>query len=166
MSQKPQADFLHYYNQYKDKIYTFFWYRVNFNQALAEDLTSEVFIKALKNFNSFDQEKPFQAWIYKIAQNHLINHYKISNRETELIEAENIGRAFSKQIEAKIEIDKAIAAIELMGEYHKQVLLLRFVDGLSNNEIAILLNKEEGSIRTQMSRALDELRKSLINPHE
>ena len=79
-----QKKFKHYYCQYKDKIFTYFYYRVNFNQALAEDLTSDVFIKALKAFKRFEADKSFQAWIYAIARNHLINHYRVATREVQL----------------------------------------------------------------------------------
>ncbi len=161
MPKKARADFLAYYNQYKDKIYTYFWYRVGFNQALAEDLTSEVFIKALKNFDSYDQGRPFQAWIYKIAQNHLINHYKTSNRETELIEAIETPRREKEAIETRLELERVMEYIHELNQYHREVLLLRFVDGLDNQEIAAVLNKEEGAVRTQISRALEELRKRI-----
>jgi len=157
----PHQEFLVNYNKFKDKIYTFFWYRVSFDQATAEDLTSEVFIKAFKNFADFDQTRPFQAWIYKIAQNHLINHYKTLGRQTDLTEAEDKTEDQLGHIEIKFELEKAMAVINELPEYHKQVLLLRFVDGLDNSEIATLLQKEEGAIRTQISRALVELRKRL-----
>lgn len=161
MPKKARADFLAYYNQYKDKIYTYFWYRVGFNQALAEDLTSEVFIKALKNFDTYDQDRPFQAWIYKIAQNHLINHYKTSNRETELIEAIEVPRREGEAIEAKLELERVMEHIHELNRYHQEVLLLRFVEGLDNQEIAAVLDKDEGAVRTQISRALEELRKRI-----
>jgi len=161
MPKNAPADFLSYYNRYKDKIYTFFWYRVGFNQTTAEDLTSEVFIKALKNFDKYDQDRPFQAWIYKIAQNHLINHYKVAYRETELIDNIQAPQRESEAIETKLELERVTAHINELTPYHREVLLLRFVDGLDNQEIAVILNKEEGAIRTQISRALEELRKRI-----
>ena len=161
MPKQARADFLAYYNQYKDKIYTYFWYRVGFNQPQAEDLTSEVFIKALKNFDKYDPGRPFQAWIYKIAQNHLINHYKASGREVELAETLESPRSEKEIIETKLELERLLEKIHTLGQYHREVLLLRFVDGLDNREIADMLGKEEGAVRTQISRALEELRKDL-----
>ncbi|PLX21671.1 hypothetical protein C0584_02020 [Candidatus Parcubacteria bacterium] len=150
-----------YYSEYKNKIYTYLWYRVGFNESTAEDLTSEVFIKALKNFHTFDQYKSFQSWIYMIAKNHLINHYSKSGREVELDQAND------KMVDERDAFDNKQKVIEIIGKinnlkkYHKDVLLMRFVDELDNNEIAEILNKDEGAVRTQISRALTELRKEI-----
>lgn len=153
--------FLRYYKEFKDKIFTYFLYRVNFNKDIAEDLTSEVFIKAFNSFNSFDKTRSFQAWIYTIARNHLINHYRTANREIDLIRAEKVSHEFREKLEAELELKEVLKKIERLAPYHRDVLLLRFVDGLDNKEIAIVLEKEEGAIRTQISRALAELRKIL-----
>lgn len=146
-------DFLGYYNEFKDKIFNYLWYRVNFNRALAEDLTSEVFIKALSSFDGFDRNRPFQAWIYKIARNHLINHYRTCNREVELEQAAHLPETLNK-LDAALEVEKLMFEIEKLEPYHRDVLLMRFVDGLTNSEIAAVLEKEEGAVRTQISRAL------------
>ena len=65
------GDFLKHYNQYKDKIFNYFWYRLNFNRAEAEDMTQDVFLKALDNFDKFDPDRSFQAWIYTISKNYI-----------------------------------------------------------------------------------------------
>ena len=56
---KNQDNFIPYYNQFKNKIYNYFLYRVGFDKSLAEDLTSEVFVKALKSFDDFDESIPY-----------------------------------------------------------------------------------------------------------
>lgn len=156
-----KTNFTEYYNQYKDKIFNYFWYRVNFNRGLAEDLTSEAFIKALKNFSDFDQSRSFQSWMYAIAKNHLLNYYRTAARETDLSLLENFGVNELKKIESRLELERTFALMREMPEYHREVLLLRFSDGLSNQEIAEVLGKDEGAVRTQISRALEELRKRL-----
>ncbi len=150
--------FLGYYKEYKDKIYTYFLYRVNFNQAIAEDLTSEIFLKALEHFESFDPGRSFQAWIYKIAGNHLKNYYRTCNREVALERASSAVYEFKNCLDASLELQKIMNKIAALEDYHREVLLLRFVDGLNNSEIAELLNKDEGAVRTQVSRALKALR--------
>jgi len=152
---------LRYYKEFKDKIFTYFLYRVNFNKDIAEDLTSEVFIKAFNSFNSFDTTRSFQAWIYTISRNHLFNHYRSANREIDLARAEKISYEFREKLEAELELKEVFKKIECLAPYYRDVLLLRFVDGLNNKEIAEVLEKEEGAIRTQISRALVELRKLL-----
>jgi RNA polymerase sigma-70 factor, ECF subfamily len=157
----PDKIFLKHYNQYKDKIFTFFLYRVNFNRAIAEDLTSEAFIKALENFDSFDENRSFQAWIYTIAGNHLKNYYRTCNREVDLEYAKDKTREFHNSLNASLELEAIMEKIHMLETYHKEVLLLRFVDGLSNTEIADVLEKDEGAVRVQVSRALGVLREKL-----
>jgi RNA polymerase sigma-70 factor, ECF subfamily len=157
----PDKIFLKNYNQYKDKIFTFFLYRVNFNRAIAEDLTSEAFIKALENYERFDEDRSFQAWIYTIAGNHLKNYYRTCNREVDLEHAQDKTREFHNALHASLELEAIMEKIQLLEKYHKEVLLLRFADGLSNTEIADVLGKDEGAVRAQMSRALGVLREKL-----
>lgn len=155
---EPKNSFLGYYEQYKNKIFVYFFYRVNFNRAIAEDLTSEVFLKALDSFENFDQERSFQSWIFAIAHNHLVNYYRVSHRETELLENQFVSTVELDRIDSNQEVERIFAAINKMSDSDKEVLLLRFVDQLSNSEIATLLEKDEGAIRTKMSRSLAKLR--------
>lgn len=163
MAENKKQNFLHYYDQFKDKIFNYFWYRVGFNRALAEDLTSDVFLKALKNFQDFDQSRSFQSWIYAVAKNHLLNHYRTVNRETDLELAEKLDSSELSQIENKLELEEIFSVINQMENYHREVLILRFADGFDNKEIAEILDKDEGAVRTQISRALEELRKRIKN---
>lgn len=161
--QVERKSFLFYFEKYKDKIYTYFYYRVNYDRDLAEDLTSEVFLKAFKNFGVYDEAKPFQAWIFAISRNHLINHYRVSGREFSLEEdVKAPPNDLLQKIGQKEEAEKIIEVIKDFDEYHRDVLLLRFVDDLSNKEIAEVLKKDEGAIRVQISRALNKLR-DIIN---
>jgi RNA polymerase sigma-70 factor (ECF subfamily) len=153
-----QTSFLKHYQKYKDKIYNFFWYRVNFNRYIAEDLTSEVFIKALSHFDSFDDSGSFQAWIYAIARNHFINYCRQAGRELPLESAYEIKEDMLSRINAGIELEKVFAYINELSDNHREVLLFKFVDGLNNKEIACLLKKEEGAVRTQISRAISILK--------
>jgi len=156
-----QDNFIGYYNQYKDKIYVYFLYRVGFNREIAEDLTSEVFLKALKSFDTFDIARPFQSWIYAIAHNHLVNHYRVANREVELTENTFSTQSDTKKIELGYELEIILKEIDNMEASDKEVLLMRFVDQLTNAEIAELLGKEEGAVRTKISRSLAKLREQL-----
>ncbi len=154
-------DFLIYYDEYKDKIFNYFWYRIDFNRDLAEDLTSEAFIKALTHFDSFDPTRSFQAWIYAIAKNHLLNYYRTAGREVELSWATDKCQDQLRGVEIDLELENIILTIRTLEPYHREVLLLRFVDGLDNSEIALILEKDEGAVRTQVSRALKILREKL-----
>ncbi len=158
---KARDVFIAYYEQYKNKIFVYFLYRVNFNRDIAEDLTSEVFLKAFDKFDSFEAGKSFQAWVFAIAHNHLVNYYRVANREVELLENQPSRSSELERIELNYEIEKIFKAINEMDDSDRDILLLRFVDQLSNTEIAELLGKEEGAIRTKMSRSLSKLRSIL-----
>lgn len=153
-----RVQFSKYYHQYKDKIFTYYYYRVNFNRALAEDLSSEVFIKALKNFQRYDKNQSFQSWIFTIARNHLINYYRLEKREVSLEVAYNYCDSPWEKIYDNLECKEVMKAITKLKTYHKDVLLMRWVDGLTNQEIALVLDKDEGAVRTQLSRALQALK--------
>lgn len=154
-------EFMRNYDKYKNKIYTYFLYRVNFNQTIAEDLTSDVFLKAYKNIDRFLPGSSFQAWVYKIAKNHLLNYYRTCNREIDLEAASNIGECFKDKLDAQMELEKVMIEIDKLDDYYREVLLLRYVNHLSNEEIAEVLEKDEGAVRTQISRAMKILREKL-----
>ncbi|TAL19526.1 sigma-70 family RNA polymerase sigma factor, partial [Patescibacteria group bacterium] len=69
--------FRKFYETHFNKIYRFVLFRVG-NRELAEDLVSEIFVKALKAFPSYDESRSRSSWIFTIARNHLINHYRSS----------------------------------------------------------------------------------------
>lgn len=152
------AEFLKYYEKYRDKIFTYFMYRVNFNHAQAEDLTSEVFIKAFENFESYDQTRSFGSWVYAIAKNHLSNFYRSKKQDVDLESIIGLSVEIDKKIEDRNELENVFKKINELDPYSRDVLLMRFVDGLDNNEIAEIMEKDEGSIRTQISRALKKIR--------
>ena len=153
--------FLKYYKEYKDKVYNYFLYRLSFNKSLAEDLSSEVFLRAFDKFESFEEDRSFQAWVYAIARNCLYNYYRTCNREVELDQALNLYVEDYGEIANNLESERILKKIKKLDIYNREVLLLRYVDELSNGEIAEVLNKNEGAIRTQISRALKILKENL-----
>ncbi|MFZ2310146.1 MAG: RNA polymerase sigma factor [Patescibacteria group bacterium] len=159
---KNNQSFISYYNQFKDKIFNYLFYRTGFDRELAEDLTSEVFIKAFKSFNSFDKDKQFQSWIFTITKNHLINHYKADKKNIPIEDVEQTLSILPEDIGQALEIKSIIGIIEKMDSSDKEPLLMRYVSDLTNQEIAQILDKDEGAIRTQISRSLAKLR-TLLN---
>lgn len=155
---KNTKSFIGYYDQFKNKIYNYLLYRTGFDRELAEDLTSEVFIKAFKNFDSFDEAKQFQSWIFTIARNHLINHYKASKKTVPIADVEQTLSIQPEDVGQLLEVTRIIEIIGTMDDSDKDPLLLRYVDDLTNQEIAEVLDKEEGAVRTQISRSLVKLR--------
>ncbi|MGE5425676.1 MAG: RNA polymerase sigma factor [Bacillota bacterium] len=160
---KNRDNFLTHYNQFKDKIFNYFLYRTGFDRALAEDLTSEVFMKALKAYDGFDRNKPFQPWIFTIAHNHLINHYSQAAKATfPLDEFEDLmPEEDNHEVEIRYEVEQVMKAMESMSFSDQEVLKLKFIEQLDNQEITEILDKDEGAVRTQISRCLKRLRRIL-----
>jgi RNA polymerase sigma-70 factor, ECF subfamily len=154
------GEFIQYYQKFKDKIYTYFIYRVNFDCAVAEDLSQDVFVKAFKNFDSFDRNRSYSAWIYAIAKNHLVNYYRQKKSDISLDLAPDVSIDERKKFQIDHDAQIMIGKIKTLDEYSKEVLLMRYVDELDNKEIADILGRDEGAVRTQISRALKKLRGS------
>lgn len=157
--------FIKYYLKYRDKIYNYFLYRLNFDREAAEDLTSEAFMRAFKKFKSFNEDKAsFSTWIFTVAHNLLVNFYR-DKKPTQSIEAMDLAGIMVKdekylnklvnQLETKLAIDKIMS---LPGEYG-QVLIMRLVNQLEYEEIATIMGKEENNVRVMVSRGLDKLNK-------
>lgn len=148
------------YEHFAQKIYSFLFHKT-FNHALAEDLTSDTFIKALNKIQSFKANKgPFQAWLFTIARNTLIDHYR-SHKETQSIED-----AWQMPVEEKSTHSTEISLLkEVLQEKmlhlspeQREILTLRFWQDLSFKEIAQILKKTEGSVKVAASRAVKSLK--------
>lgn len=154
------AAFTNFYHDHKDKIFTYILYRVSFDRDIAEDLTSEIFLKAWKHFDSFDRTRSFKTWIFTIAHNHLINFYKSRRPTLPLDEAIKAGEEehVSDSVEEKTQIEKLMRLVASLPHAPRDLIIMRYLQELSNQEIAEIMHKEEGAVRTAISRALNLLR--------
>jgi RNA polymerase sigma-70 factor (ECF subfamily) len=156
--------FAEIYERYYQGIYNFVYYRVT-DEALAEDLTAEVFLKAMEAIESFTfRGVPLSAWLYRIANNLVVDHFRrqprhgnVSLEETTVSAGENPTDALEQGLTQQT-IRRALSELT---EEQQQVVLLKFVDGLSNNEVARVLGKTEGAIKSLQHRALSSLARVL-----
>jgi RNA polymerase sigma-70 factor, ECF subfamily len=156
------------YQKYLDSIYRYIFFRVNQDKKIAEDLTQAVFYKALEKLDSFDEEiAGFRPWIYKIAHNLVIDHYRNFRQTTTLNEMlADEDHKFEEKILQNMQVQNIYKAMNKeLTEEQKQIIILKFVNDLSNKEIALILNKNEEAIRSLQYRALQNLRKT-IKKHE
>lgn len=164
LSQKGDKEmFAHLYQAYLDRIYRYVLYRV-VDEQLAEDITSQVFLKAWEKLNSYEPgQSPFIAWIYRIAHNSIVDYYRIKKATisidnappTELSHFDGV----EEKLDTQIQSQKLRMALNSLTKEQQEVLLLKFVDGMSTSEIAKLLNKQEGAIRALQMRGLQGLAK-------
>jgi len=163
---RDRAAFAALYDRCVDQVYRHVYYRVS-NQADAEDITQEAFVKAWKAIGKYKKTgAPFVAWLITIAGNLVADLYK--SRQKTLITDEVYEKNPSNQVSdpaglAEANFNKTLikeAVLKLKGDRQK-VILMRFVDGFSYEEIAKVLNKSEGAVRVIQYRALDDLRRLL-----
>jgi len=159
--------FAEIYERYHGAVYTYVFYRVG-DQALAEDLTADVFVRAIESAHRLvDRGRPLLAWLYTIARNRVIDHYRRNGSTAVLPLEERLSADKDHTHSATCAADLAltqralIAALRHLTEAQRQVILLKFVEGRSNAEVAALLGKREGAIKSLQHRALAALRRTL-----
>ena len=150
------------YGHYLPQIYRFIFLKVS-SQAEAEDLTHEVFLSAWQNLKNYKYKGfPFSSWLYQIARNETIDFYRTSKKNIPLENvAEDKIQLISKtpdQLNAELELEKIKKFLQSLKPDYQEVIIMRFIEELSHEEIAHTLNKSQGAIRLTQHRALKELR--------
>jgi len=153
------------YDAYMERIYRFVYFRVE-DQQTAEDITSQVFLKAWNNLDRFSFNRtPYLAWLYTIAHNAVIDHYRTRKVTAALddvqLSQQDHAEAVENEIDLSSEMKTIKAALQELTDDQQKVLTLKFIEGMSNNEIARHLGKREGAIRALQMRGLQALAKQL-----
>jgi RNA polymerase sigma-70 factor (ECF subfamily) len=148
---------------YLDRIYRYIFFRVNQEKQTAEDLTETVFIKAMNNIGTFSTEKgSFQSWLYKIAHNTVIDHYK-TYKQTMMMREHTVSYDQIEKLEETLDIKNqfhfVIEAMASLTDEQREVIILRFIEDLSPKQIAYIVSKHEDAVRAIQYRALQTLRK-------
>lgn len=152
------------YSSYKDKIYSYIFYRVGSNADIAEDIVSDVFLKAYKNFDSYNEKFALSTWLYTIAKNTLIDHYR-KVKETTDIDGLEIGDATDPLymlIDQDISLSEVEHAIEALPEKQREYINKQFFKGYTSVEIAESEKTSPEAVRKQVSRAIRALRDALL----
>jgi len=160
-AQKDRARFAELYELHFDSVYLFIARRVQ-TREIAEDLTADVFHKALANLHRFEwRGVPFGAWLLRIASNAITDRGKKSGRELAFENPPELGTVPDlQQVEDGARLFRLVD--ELPGD-QKQVLLMRFSEDRSIREIATELGRSEGAIKQLQFRAITGLRSRLAS---
>jgi RNA polymerase sigma-70 factor, ECF subfamily len=149
------------YELHFDRVYFFIVSRVH-DRTIAEDLTSEVFHKALANLRNYQwRGTPFSAWLFRIASNAIVDHFKRSVRERQ---ADELQHTLARPDLSSTDLDfierdvHFVRLVEQLPEVQRRVVCERFVEERSIREIARRLSKTEGAIKQLQFRALQTLR--------
>jgi RNA polymerase sigma-70 factor (ECF subfamily) len=156
------------YERYVKNIYNYIYYRTG-NRHDAEDLVARTFYRALKHFPRYvDRGAPFSAYLYRIAHNMVANwHRDNSRRQIVSLDAAVLtgmkGEEPAAVAEKKDEQEMLLEAVRQLSPDRQELLILKFIDRMSNAEIAKVMGRTEGAIKSLYHRTLVALRQDLIN---
>ncbi len=159
------------YSRHYDAVYRYCYYRVS-DVTLAQDLTSEVFVRMVEKLDTFKMRgRPLLAWLYTIARNLVTDMYRRNRKGTHLpldeasdVETDDAEDPFQRT-ERRLQADCLAAAMKHLTEEQRRVILLKFIENLDNGQVAHLLGKTEGAIKSLQHRALRALRRALEREH-
>jgi RNA polymerase sigma-70 factor, ECF subfamily len=148
-----------------DRIYSYLHMSVG-NRHDAEDLTNQTFVKMLESIGRFEWRKvPLSAWLFRIAHNLAMDHFRVSRRwqpEEEVPEPEHtVEHSAEDEALQAIGRHRMLQMIEDLSPDQQQVLTLKFVFNFGNAEVATILGKTEGAIKSLQHRALATLQRRL-----
>ena len=154
------------YDRHHTRIFRYLWSRVR-DRHLAEDLTGEVFVRMVTHLSSYRLAgTPFQAWLYRLAHNVAVDHVRKQSHHplAPLYYAE--GMEGAKQdptaiVERKLSADRVEAALSQLDPSQQEVVVLRFLVGLSLKEVAAALHKTVAAVKSLQHRGLATLRAAL-----
>jgi RNA polymerase sigma-70 factor (ECF subfamily) len=162
-AQRDRAAFGALYRRYVDRVYGYCFYLLGDHHD-AEDATERTFLAALAAIDRFrDDGATFRAWLFRIAHNELANslrqRHRRSGRTTRLEDGpEPMADADPAGLVGVAEEARRLrGAVSRLSDDRRQVIVLRFVDGLSAREIGVVLGRSEGAVRVLQHRALRDL---------
>lgn len=150
------------YDRYVDSVFRFIYYRVN-DRALAEDFTSETFLRALRRISTISyQGRDIGAWFITIARNIVLDHVKSARNRLETTtgetpESKEHVPSTENAVLQSLQSEHLMAAIGELGNEQRECVLLRFIHGLSVNETAAVMGKNGGAIKALQHRAVRKL---------
>jgi RNA polymerase sigma-70 factor (ECF subfamily) len=150
------------YYRYVDTVFRFVYFRVN-DRALAEDFTSETFLRALRRIGTITyQGRDIGAWFITIARNIVLDHLKSARHRLELTTADTVeGKEHAESTETAVlnllQSERLMAAVRQLGDEQRECIMLRFVQGLSVSETANVMGKNDGAIKALQHRAVRKL---------
>ncbi len=158
------------YEHYVQRIYNYVYYRTG-NIHDAEDLTARVFMRAMNHLPNYkDRGLPFSAWLYRIAHNLVANWHRDRQRRKNVLLDERMGGDVSLDVqpdgpeataETREQTQLLLRAIRRLPPERQQLLILKFVDRISNAEIGKIIGRSEGAVKSLYHRTLLALRKNL-----
>jgi len=158
-----QAAFLTIYQRHYEPVFRYIYFRTG-DQMAAEELASDVFVRLVEKIDQFSfQGRPILAWLYTISRNLVIDHRRKNHRQRVYPlndqDAIPVEHQPAHAAERRLEEEALFSAIEMLTEPQRQVILMKFIEQRSNEEVSEILNKPIGAVKSLQHRALATLRR-------
>jgi RNA polymerase sigma-70 factor, ECF subfamily len=153
------------YDRYCERIYRYVYARVQ-ERCLAEDITEEVFFRALKSMSNYrDTGACFSAWLYTIARNAIVSHYRRNKNEVDLETVANLAAMTEGVLDAVVRRDgnrRIWKAIDRLPPRQREAMRLKFAADLSHEDVGRMMGKSSAAIKVLVHRATERLRRELV----
>ncbi|MBT4349907.1 RNA polymerase sigma factor [bacterium] len=149
-----------FYDKYVKQIYRFILLKVS-NTQIAEDLTQDVFLKTWQHLVDQKSLSHFRAFIYRIARNIVIDHYRQSNRQPLPIDEvadDNLPTEEIADLDISLDVAKVKKYLAQIKPAYQEILILKYIEDLSFEEIAEVLQKDKNNVRVLLHRATNKLK--------
>jgi RNA polymerase sigma-70 factor (ECF subfamily) len=152
------------YENYYDRIVRYIFVRIG-DQSEAENLAGDVFLKALKSFDSFNgQVEQVRGWLFKIAHNLMVDYVRKASKQKFILfnDIEIPDKSsIEETVEKKFEVESLSKALKQLTPAQREVIGLRYFAGLSSDEVGKILGKSSGAVRQMQWAAVEALRKQM-----
>lgn len=148
------------YDKYQPQIYRFIYLKVGQREE-AEDLTHQVFLNAWKNIEKYQFKGfPFSSWLYQISRNEVIDYYRTKKQDADIekIPEPEIIDPTERKIDLNFQMNVVRRAIARLGQEQQDILIMRFIEEMSPEEVAVIIGKPAATVRVLQHRALKKLR--------
>ncbi len=174
LSLKNKDAFGYLVNRYQAKLGRYIRRISKFGEEETADVLQDVFIKAYLNLNDFDKRLKFSAWIYRITHNQVISQYrrlKVRPQAVIAVDDESVANKFTDGVDLERELDQKYstatvrAALQKLPYKYQEILVLRFLEDKSYEEISAILRKPVNTVGTLINRAKKELQQLINKDH-
>ncbi len=157
--------FTEVYKTHRHALYTFVYYRVGQNRDIAEDVVSDVFVKAYRHYDSYNPDYAITTWLYTIARNTLIDHYRTHHEHIDIddLPLEDTAEPLYQLITRSLYTEEVTLAIRQLPPLQQALIEAQFFQGKSAKEVAKERGMSHDAVRKQVSRAVATLRDLLLS---
>ena len=149
--------FGYFYDQYSKKIYRFVYFKTS-DTEIAQDITHDIFLQAWEYIMEHKSIDNFQAYLYRMARNKVIDYYRSKDRQTALLPEQPVSDSDQLRTKALAELYVLEKHLKSLKPEYQEVVLLKHVEGLTTEEISLVIEKDKNNVRVTLHRAMNKLK--------